>query len=96
MSTNRTQCNMGKAAVRQQLSIPVFDFNTKELHSMVDEKYTKYMNLYIIIHMDYGERVGALIAIGVLLSLFFLRILCCLCYTPYDNFQVAPTEEEDV
>ena len=46
--------------------------------------------------MNEDERIAGLTVIGILVSLFFLRILCCLCYTPYDNFKVAPTEEEDV
>ena len=95
MSRNRTQCNMGKAAIRQQLSIRVFDIYTKKLYSLVDKNIrTMDSYNYNITDMDYGERIGALIAIGVLLSLIILRILCCVCYRPYDDFQVAPDSEE--
>lgn len=44
--------------------------------------------------MNEDERIAGLTVIGVLVSLFFLRILCCFCYFPNESYQVAPDREE--
>ena len=63
------------------------------VNKIITKKYTKYeFIVYFIMNDD--ERTAGFVAIGVLVSLFVVRIICCFCYCPNESYQVAPDSEE--